>query len=613
MAEIKINGRMTVKELRDQFFSTFEGVLRVYNGRSAAADDVTLASISTNSCGEDKEVICKGSQTAGDFAGEMMDILGVRIKVATKDDWVAVLDNIALLQIKDIPAKATREHMEKVLAAASQQAPQPEPASTNAKESSKGSDSQAPLEEMDIESMNLEQILRASKEWDPDVFNTKLNSLLKELYKLYDYGRYDDEDREKLLERSKSKKSQIDLMYYGMCLAADVRDEYAKKGGEVLKQLVDEGFTPAAYRLAEYHYRVYNDDVIATDLAYAIGWLSIYLQYVKNGGVILDAYLRREENKGHAEELFQNTYVKSVEDLYEYIDSLHTVYWDAEGEGEEFDTLDLWEENEGKEWPANYLDADKLKLLLDKYLELQQENLQLQETLEETKAELDTEVSNNKELQRELDSEVRKNKELSDKHDLLEKDYNEAVANAMKYAVENEALKAKASSSTTASSEMVSKYNQLVKEYNELLNKSKASYYALAAENEALRKNASSSSDVKSEVVSKYNQLVAKYNELCDAYEKLEAKNETLSNALASQQAASSSRTSQSDMVNVKICYGYVDDRGRKSSNWVKRVEMPRDEYKALLNGSMKAREAYVQKWLSYYQRAVDVSISLDN
>lgn len=599
MAEIKINGRMMVKELRDLFFNEFEGVLRVYNGRSAAADDVTLASISMNSCGEDKEVICTGSKTAGEFAGEMMDILGVRLKVATKDDWVAVLDNIVLSQIKDIPAKATREHMEKVLAQVGHQAPQPEPASTTGKESPKGSSSQAPLEEMDIESMNLEQILRASKEWDPDVFNEKLNSLLKELYKLYDYGRYDDEDREKLLERSKSKKSQIDLMYYGMCLAADVRDEYAKKGGEVLKQLVDEGFTPAAYRLAEYHYRVFNDDVIATDLAYAIGWISVYLQYERNGGVILDAKLRGDENKGHAEELFQK-YVKEVEDLNEYIDSLHTVYWEARDEYEGIDTLDLWEENEGKEFPANYLDDNKLKLLLDKYFELQQESPQLQETLEETKAK--------------LNSEVRKNKELTDKYDLLEKDYNEAVTNAMKYAVENEALKAKASSSTTANSDMVAKYNQLVKEYNELLNKSKASYYALAAENEALRKNASSSSGVKDEVVSKYNQLVAKYNELCDAYEKLDAKNTALSEALASRQAASSSQAGQSDMVKVKICYGYVEDSGRKSSNWVKRIEMPLAEYKALLNGSMKAREAYVKsKWLYSYQRAVDVSISLDN
>ena len=117
--------------------------------------------------------------------------------------------------------------------------------------------------------------------------------------------------------------------------------------------------------------------------------------------------------------------------------------------------------------------------------------------------------------------------------------------------------------------EWTDKYNQLVNEYNTLLNKSKASYYALAAENEAIRKNASPSS---------------------------------------------SSRASQSDMVKVKICYGYVDDSGYKSSNWVKRIEMPMAEYKALLNGSMKAREAYVKsKWLSSYQRAVDVSISLDN
>ena len=158
------------------------------------------------------------------------------------------------------------------------------------------------------------------------------------------------------------------------------------------------------------------------------------------------------------------------------------------------------------------------------------------------------------------------------------------------------------------------KYNQLVNEYNTLLNKSKSACLTLAAENQSLRTDVSASSDAKSEMASKYNQLVSRYNKLCDQYERLVAEN-ARNAALAAQavQTVQSSQSNQSDRVKVKICYGYVDDKGYKSNNWVKRIEMPKDEYKALLNGSMKAREAYVKnKWLSSRQQAVNVTIALD-
>ena len=159
--------------------------------------------------------------------------------------------------------------------------------------------------------------------------------------------------------------------------------------------------------------------------------------------------------------------------------------------------------------------------------------------------------------------------------------------------------------------EWTDKYNQLVNEYNTLLNKSKSACLTLAAENQSLRTDVSASSDAKSEMASKYNQLVSRYNELCDKYERLVAENAR--NAAQAVQTVQSNQSNQSDRVKVKICYGYVDDKGYQSNNWVKRIEMPKDEYKALLNGSMKAREAYVKnKWLFSWQHAVNVTIALD-
>lgn len=120
------------------------------------------------------------------------------------------------------------------------------------------------------------------------------------------------------------------------------------------------------------------------------------------------------------------------------------------------------------------------------------------------------------------------------------------------------------------------KWSADVKDYNNLLEKYKAkcaSYNALT---------------------DKYNQLVNEYNTLLD-------------------NSKQTSQSTNSDLVKVKISYGCVNDLTRWQTNSWQRIEMPRAEYKALLNGSMKAREAYVKnKWLSSWQHAVNVTIALD-
>lgn len=111
MAEFKIDGRMKVKKLKEDFFNEFGGVLRVYNGKSKADDDASLASIRSNDVAKGGELLCRGNRSVKSFKQEMWDIFGIKVQVATKDDWIIVLDGITLSKIKDIPNYASKESM----------------------------------------------------------------------------------------------------------------------------------------------------------------------------------------------------------------------------------------------------------------------------------------------------------------------------------------------------------------------------------------------------------------------------------------------------------------------------------------------------------------------
>ena len=112
MAEFKINGHMKVKTLKELFFNEFEGTLRVYDGKKLADDEATLASIRSNEGAKGGELSCRASRTVGKFEQEMWDVFGIKVQVATKDNWVLVLDGITLSKIKDIPNYAKKETME---------------------------------------------------------------------------------------------------------------------------------------------------------------------------------------------------------------------------------------------------------------------------------------------------------------------------------------------------------------------------------------------------------------------------------------------------------------------------------------------------------------------
>jgi hypothetical protein len=115
MAEFKIDGRMTVRTLKENFKNTFEGTLRVYDGREKADDNATLASIRKNDV-KTGEYVCRGSRTVGKFIEEMEEVFGISIKVASPDDWVLALDGITLANLKNIKKNSTKADMEELVA-----------------------------------------------------------------------------------------------------------------------------------------------------------------------------------------------------------------------------------------------------------------------------------------------------------------------------------------------------------------------------------------------------------------------------------------------------------------------------------------------------------------
>ena len=116
MAELKVSGRMSVKKLKENFKNEFGGTLRVYDGREKADDNATLASIRRDEDAKGGELICQGNRTVGRFEREMLEVFGIKVQVATPDDYTLALDGITLASLKSIPEKCSKADMESLVA-----------------------------------------------------------------------------------------------------------------------------------------------------------------------------------------------------------------------------------------------------------------------------------------------------------------------------------------------------------------------------------------------------------------------------------------------------------------------------------------------------------------
>ena len=95
MAELKINGRTTVRKLKADFKAAFGSSLRVYMNPSCkgrmADDAATLASIRAEGA-KGGELTVGGNKTVGRFETEFAEAWGIGVQVANADD-TALADN----------------------------------------------------------------------------------------------------------------------------------------------------------------------------------------------------------------------------------------------------------------------------------------------------------------------------------------------------------------------------------------------------------------------------------------------------------------------------------------------------------------------------------------
>lgn len=100
MAEFKLDGRMKVKTLKDNFKKNFGSTLRVYKSatcRGAFADDnATLASIRAEGKAGG-ELTFGGNLKVGNFEKKVAEMYGIGVQVANSDNTKLADDNVTLV------------------------------------------------------------------------------------------------------------------------------------------------------------------------------------------------------------------------------------------------------------------------------------------------------------------------------------------------------------------------------------------------------------------------------------------------------------------------------------------------------------------------------------
>ncbi|MCR5424675.1 MAG: hypothetical protein K6E93_07980 [Bacteroidales bacterium] len=106
--EIKIDGRLLVSTLCKNFAKEFGGTLRVYQGQKRLTGDEKVGDIATKTGSYE----CRGSKTVGGFEKDMMTNFGLKVQVASCDDWVLALDEMTLAKLPEIPKNAKKADMD---------------------------------------------------------------------------------------------------------------------------------------------------------------------------------------------------------------------------------------------------------------------------------------------------------------------------------------------------------------------------------------------------------------------------------------------------------------------------------------------------------------------
>ena len=103
----------TVAELKQVFNNLFGAKLRIYSGRSQAEENATLGDVGLI---KDGTYDCSVKLTIGEFIENMASEFGLKVKVYTCDEWVAVLDGLTLESAGKIKKNAVKADMESLIA-----------------------------------------------------------------------------------------------------------------------------------------------------------------------------------------------------------------------------------------------------------------------------------------------------------------------------------------------------------------------------------------------------------------------------------------------------------------------------------------------------------------
>lgn len=112
MAILNLTKTTTVEALRKEFNDAFGAQVKLYNGNKKAEPGDTLEALGL---AEDGTFECRSSLTVASFIERMAE-RGLKVKVYTCDEWVAVLDGLTLESAGKVKKNAVKADMESMIA-----------------------------------------------------------------------------------------------------------------------------------------------------------------------------------------------------------------------------------------------------------------------------------------------------------------------------------------------------------------------------------------------------------------------------------------------------------------------------------------------------------------
>ncbi|MBO7492583.1 MAG: hypothetical protein J6T87_00385 [Bacteroidales bacterium] len=114
MAELRIDGRMTVAAFVEQFENQFAGVLKVYkdNKGHLAEDNARLANVQVLRAPTVGVFSFRSDISVGSFCDRLYEEYGLVVKVFQRSGNGSMLDKMALSDLEKVPYKASKKEME---------------------------------------------------------------------------------------------------------------------------------------------------------------------------------------------------------------------------------------------------------------------------------------------------------------------------------------------------------------------------------------------------------------------------------------------------------------------------------------------------------------------